>query len=120
MSITLSNVSNNQFHVRCFCPMFLAGPHCFAYPCSRAFLPGKSFSMYIVVRVTGISHCRLVDERVSLGDVNKPATRNTRHANDNVHAKGLARKKRSTSRVRFAKPENYCLSKANMMRFRQY
>ena len=25
-----------------------------------------------------------------VGDVNKPTTRNTRHANDNVHAKGLA------------------------------
>ena len=34
------------------------------------------------------------------GDVNKPATRNTRHMNNNdVHAKGLARKKRSASRV---------------------
>ena len=29
----------------------------------------------------------------------EPATRNTRHSNDNVHAKRLARKKRSASRV---------------------
>ena len=41
---------------------------------------------------------RLVAE-VSLGDVNKPAPRNTRDANDIVHAKGLSRKKRSASRV---------------------
>ena len=41
---------------------------------------------------------RLVAE-VYLRDVNKRATRNTRHANNNVHAKGLARKKRSASRV---------------------
>ena len=30
------------------------------YPASRAFLSGKSFSMYIVVRVSGISCCRLM------------------------------------------------------------
>ena len=36
---------------------------------------------------------------VSLGDDNKPTTRNTRDANDFVHAKGLARKIRSASRV---------------------
>ena len=44
----------------------------------------------LVFRVAGL---------FTLGDVNKPATRNTRHANDSVHAKGLARKKRSASRV---------------------
>ena len=33
------------------------------YPASRAFLSGKSFSMYIVVRVSGISRCRLVSKR---------------------------------------------------------
>ena len=59
-------------------------------PSSRAFLSGKSFSMHNVVRVSGISRSWFV---------NKPAARNTRDANDIVHAKGLARKKRSASRA---------------------
>ena len=33
------------------------------------------------------------------GDVSKPTTRNTRHANDNVDAKGLAVEKPLDSRV---------------------
>ena len=37
--------------------------------------------------------------RVVGGDVNKPATRNTRDANDIVHANRLAIKKRSASKV---------------------
>ena len=49
------------------------------YPASRAFLSGKSFSMHDVVRVSGISRCWLVY-------VLKSATRNTRDANDIVHA----------------------------------
>ena len=57
------------------------------YPASRAFLFGKSFSMYEVVFVFDIMRSWLM--------------RNTRDANDFVHAlKGLARKKRSVSRVR--------------------
>ena len=40
--------------------------------------------MSLVFRVVGLS---------SLGEVNKPATQNTRDANDFVHAKRLARKK---------------------------
>ena len=36
---------------------------------------------------------------VSLGDINKPTMRNTRDLNDIIHTKGLARKKRSASRV---------------------
>ena len=44
--------------------------------------------MYKVVRVSGI-----------FGTLNKPTTRNTRNANDSVHAKRLARKKRFASKV---------------------
>ena len=45
------------------------------YPASRGFSRASPFSTYIVVRVSGIS---------------RSTTRNTRHANDNVYAKGLA------------------------------
>ena len=45
------------------------------------------FSLRIFVRAV----------EVSLGDVNKPTTRNIRDGNDIVHNKGLARKKRSGS-----------------------
>ena len=53
--------------------------------------------MYDVVRISSISRCWLVyfTER----EVNKPTIRNSRDVNDIVHAKGLARKKRSASMV---------------------
>ena len=78
------------------------------YPANRAFLSGKSLSTNIVVHVSGISRCWLVyvpkrnlchEPLLFPIEQNKPAMRNTRHDNDNVHAKGLARKKRSASRV---------------------
>ena len=53
------------------------------YPASRAFLSGKSFCMYNVFRVSCFSRCL--------------ACLRPRDANDIVHAKVLARKKRSVS-----------------------
>ena len=53
--------------------------------------------MYEVVRVSGISR-RVVG--LFSAPLNKLTTRNTRDANDFVHAKRLARKKRSVSRVK--------------------
>ena len=41
--------------------------------------------------------------RETRGDVNKPTTRNTRHANDNIHAKRTCRRETSASRVTFQK-----------------
>ena len=46
---------------------------CLRYPASRGFSRASPFSMYIVVRVSGISRCK-----------------QARHANDNVYAKVLA------------------------------
>ena len=39
-------------------------------------------------------NCKRFVAEVYLGEVNKPTTQNTREANDFVHAKRLARKKR--------------------------
>ena len=58
------------------------------YLTSKVFLSVKSFSIYEVVRVSGI-----------LGTLNKPTTRNIRDAIDFVHAKRLAGKKCFTSRL---------------------
>ena len=48
---------------------------CDYYPASRGFSRASPFSMYIVVRVSGISRCRLV---LRPPRENKPTTRNTR------------------------------------------
>ena len=69
------------------------GQYPLEYPVSRAFLSGSPLSCTMSFASLEF---RVV---VSLGDVNKPTTRNTRGANDIVHAKGLDRKKRSPSRV---------------------
>ena len=53
--------------------------------------------MYEVVRVSSISRSQPV--YVSLGEVNRLTTRDTRDANDFVHVKRLPRKKSSASRV---------------------
>ena len=64
-----------------------------------AILLEEGFFLQVLYRVHYRSRVWYFALPAWLRDVNKPATRNTRRANDNVHAKGLARKKRSASRV---------------------
>ena len=53
----------------------------------------KSFASICILRSRLISALILPREKLSLGEVNEPTVRNTREANDVVHAKRLARKK---------------------------
>ena len=69
----------------------------------------KSFASSLVFRVVGLLS---VPERKQ---AKNPTTRNTRYADDFVHAKKLARKKRSASRV----GTNISLKKKNVLKPRR-
>ena len=53
----------------------------------------KSFASVCILRSRLISTLILPREKLSLGKVNEPTERNTRDANDVLHAKRLVRKK---------------------------